>query len=125
MSAFRNLLRPTLNGVKSMVQDTVQREVDALLESYGTEYWDDRDVTYDNLVWGTSGIEVPIKRILYQVELVMQEAVSNFMPEVAEVMANELERTMEAHDILGRLKRASYEQQYVYTCRARPGEELP
>jgi hypothetical protein len=122
---FQALLNPTLNGVKSMVQDTVQREVDALLESYGTEYWDDRDVTYDNLVWGTSGIEVPIKRILYQVELVMQEAVSNFMPEVAEVVANELERTMEAHDILGRLNRASYEQQYVYSLPARPGEELP
>ena len=38
-------------------------------------YWDGRDVTYDNLIWGTSGIEVPIKRILFQVELVMQEDV--------------------------------------------------
>ena len=64
---FRNLLNPTLQGVKTMVEDAVQREVGTLLESYGTEHWDDRDVTYDNLIWGTSGIEVPIKRILYQV----------------------------------------------------------
>ena len=87
---FRNLLRPTLNGVQGMVQDAIQREVDNLLESYGTEYWDDRDVTYDNLIWGTSGIEIPIKRILFQVELIMQESVSKFMPEVADVMAAEL-----------------------------------
>ena len=53
-----------------MVQDAVQREIEMLLENYGTEYWDDRDVTYDNLVWGTSGIEIPIKRILFQVELI-------------------------------------------------------
>ena len=33
-----------------MVQDTVRREIETLLESYGTEYWDDRDVTYDSLV---------------------------------------------------------------------------
>ena len=61
---FRTLLRPTLNGVQGMVQNAIQREVETLLESYGTEYWDDRDVTYDNLIWGTSGIEIPIKRIL-------------------------------------------------------------
>ena len=76
---FRQMLRPTLNGIKGMVQDAVQREVETLLDNYGTEYWDGRDVTYDNLIWGTSGIEVPIKRILFQVELVMQDAVSKFI----------------------------------------------
>lgn len=116
---FRNLLRPTLNGVKGLVQDAVQREVETLLESYGTEYWDDRDVTYDNLIWGTSGIEIPIKRILFQVELMMQESVSQFMPEVADVMAAELQRTLEAHEIYSRLERASYGQEYTYTV---PGE---
>jgi len=121
---FRALLRPTINGVRDMVQDTVRREIETLLESYGTEYWDDRDVTYDSLVWGTSGIEVPIKRILYQVELVMQEAVSNFMPEVADVIAAELQRTLEAHDILARLERASYGQEYSYTLPDVPGETL-
>lgn len=121
---FRNLLQPTLNGVRGMVQDTVRREVETLLDSYGTEHWDERDVTYDNLVWGTSGIEVPIKRILYQVELVMQEAVSNFMPQVAQVIAAELERTLEAHEILGRLQRATYGQEYTYTMPDRPGEAL-
>jgi GTPase SAR1 family protein len=123
-SRFRALLQPTLNGVESMVQDTVQREVESLLESYGTEHWDDRDVTYDNLVWGASGIEVPIKRILYQVELVMQEAVSNFMPEVAQVVADELERTLETHDILVRLERAAYGQEYGYTLPFAPGQEF-
>jgi hypothetical protein len=121
---FRNLLRPTLNGVKDMVQDAVQREIETLLESYGTEYWDDRDVTYDSLVWGTSGIEVPIKRILYQVELIMQESVSDFMPEVADVMAAELERTLEAHGILSRLQRTSYGQEYTYALPDIPGEAL-
>ncbi len=121
---FRNLLRPTLNGVKDMVQDAVQREIETLLESYGTEYWDDRDVTYDSLVWGTSGIEVPIKRILYQVELVMQEAVSDFMPEVADVIYAELQRTLEAHDILARLQRASYGQEYSYTLPDSLGDVL-
>jgi hypothetical protein len=121
---FRQLLRPTLNGVKDMVQDTVQREIETLLDSYGTEHWDDRDVTYDNLIWGTSGIEVPIKRILYQVELVMQEAVSNFMPEVAGVIASELERTLEAHDVLARLQRGEYGQEYSYTLPDAPGEAL-
>ncbi len=85
--------------MQGLVQDSIQREVETLLESYGTEYWDDRDVTYDNLIWGTSGIEIPIKRILFQVELMMQESVSKFMPEVAEVMTAELERTLEAHEI--------------------------
>jgi hypothetical protein len=116
---FRNLLRPTLNGVKGLVQDAIQREVETLLDSYGTEHWDDRDVTYDNLVWGTSGIEIPIKRILYQVELVMQDSVSRFMPETADVIAAELQRTLEAHEIASRLERASYEQPYSYTI---PGE---
>ncbi len=116
---FRTLLRPTLTGVKGMVQDAVQREVEMLLENYGTEYWDGRDVTYDNLVWGTSGIEVPIKRILFQVELIMQDAVSNFMPEVADVIVDELERTLEAHEVLSRLERATYDQEYSYTI---PGE---
>ena len=118
---FRGLLQPTLNGVQTMVQDAVQREVEALLDSYGTEHWDDRDVTYDSLVWGASGIEVPIKRILYQVELIMQDAVSNFMPEVAEVVADELQRTLEAHDIKGRLNRATYGRDYTYTLPHRPG----
>jgi energy-coupling factor transporter ATP-binding protein EcfA2 len=121
---FRGLIQPTVNGVKSMVEDTVQREVETLLDSYGTEHWDDRDVTYDSLVWGTSGIEVPIKRILYQVELVMQEAVSNFMPEVAEVVAAELERTLEAHDTKGRLNRATYGKEYAFTLPDQPGTEL-
>jgi hypothetical protein len=112
---FRNLLRPTLNGVKGMVQDAVQREVETMLESYGTEYWDDRDVTYDNLIWGTSGIEIPIKRILFQVELIMQDSVSDFMPEAAELMASEFERTLQAHEIYTRLERASYHQEYSYT----------
>ncbi len=119
---FQALLRPTLSGVKDMVRDAVQREIETLLESYGTEYWDDRDVTYDSLIWGTSGIEVPIKRILYQVELVMQEAVSSFMPEVAEVIANELERTLEGHEIRSRLERASYGQEYQYTLPDAPAE---
>lgn len=112
---FRNLLRPTLNGIKGMVQDSVQREVETLLESYGTEYWDDRDVTYDNLIWGTSGIEIPIKRILFQVELVMQDSVSKFMPEAADLISAELQRTLEAHEIYSRLERASYGRAYTYT----------
>ncbi len=112
---FRNLLRPTLNGIKGMVQNAVQREVETMLDSYGTEYWDDRDVTYDNLIWGTSGIEIPSKRILFQVELIMQDSVSNFMPEAAEVMASELERTLQAHEVYTRLERASYQQEYTYT----------
>jgi hypothetical protein len=120
---FRELLRPTLNGVQGLVQDSIQREVETLLESYGTEYWDDRDVTYDNLIWGTSGIEIPIKRILFQVELIMQESVSKFMPEVAEVMTAELERTLEAHEIYSRLERASYDQQYSYTIPGETAEE--
>ena len=101
---FRNVLRPTLNGIKGMVQDAIQREVETLLENYGTEYWDDRDVTYDNLIWGSSGIEIPIKRILFQVELIMQDSVSKFMPEAAEIIASELERTLEAHEIQSRLR---------------------
>jgi hypothetical protein len=112
---FRNLLRPTLNGIKGMVQDSVQREVETLLESYGTEYWDDRDVTYDNLIWGTSGIEIPIKRILFQVELMMQDSVSKFMPEAADLISAELQRTLEAHEIYSRLERASYGRAYTYT----------
>lgn len=116
---FRNVLRPTLNGIKGMVQDAIQREVETLLENYGTEYWDDRDVTYDNLIWGSSGIEIPIKRILFQVELIMQDSVSKFMPEAAEIIASELERTLEAHEIQSRLRRAAYNQEYSYAI---PGE---
>lgn len=116
---FRSLLRPTLNGIKGMVQDAVQREVETLLENYGTEYWDDRDVTYDNLIWGSSGIEIPIKRILFQVELIMQDSVSKFMPQAADIIAAELERTLEAHEILSRLRRAAYNQEYSYAI---PGE---
>lgn len=118
---FRNLLRPTLNGVKGMVKDSIQREIDTLLESYGTEYWDDRDVTYDNLIWGTSGIEIPIKRILFQVELIMQDSVSKFMPQAADVVADELRRTLEAHEIYTRLERATYQQAYSYSI---PGEAV-
>lgn len=116
---FRNLLRPTLDGVKGMVRDSIQREVETLLDSYGTEHWDDRDVTFDNLIWGNSGIEVPIKRILFQVELVMQDSVSKFMPQVADVISAELQRTLEAHELLSRLERTSYGQLYTYTL---PGE---
>ena len=108
-----------------MVQDSIKREVETLLDSYGTEYWDDRDVTYDNLVWGTSGIEIPIKRILFQVELIMQDAVSNFMPQVADVMAQELQRTIEIHEIASRLERASYDQPYTYTIPGETTEALP
>ncbi len=121
---FRGLLRPTLDGVKGMVQDSVTREVETLLESYGTEHWDDRDVTYDNLIWGTSGIEIPIKRILFQVELIMQDSVSQFMPEVADVMGAELQRTLEAHELYSRLERASYGQEYTYTLPGTSDEAL-
>ncbi|PID86808.1 MAG: hypothetical protein CSB13_02345 [Chloroflexi bacterium] len=121
---FRGLLRPTLDGVKGMVQNSVTREVETLLESYGTEHWDDRDVTYDNLIWGTSGIEIPIKRILFQVELIMQDSVSQFMPEVADVMGAELQRTLEAHELYSRLERASYGQVYTYTLPGTSEETL-
>jgi len=121
---FRGLLRPTLDGVKGMVQNSVTREVETLLESYGTEHWDDRDVTYDNLIWGSSGIEIPIKRILFQVELIMQDSVSQFMPEVADVMGAELQRTMEAHELYSRLERASYAQEYTYTLPGTSDEAL-
>ena len=119
---FRSMLAPTLNSVKSNVEDAIRRSIDDLLDSYGTEYWDDRDVTYDNLVWGTSGIELPIKRILYQVEIEMQQAVSRFMPAVADVVARELERTLESHEIYSRLDRAEYGQTYQYMLADAPGE---
>lgn len=119
---FRTLLGPSLDGIKNMVEETVSREIESLLDSYGTEHWDDRDVTYDSLIWGTSGIELPIKRILFQVELVMQEAVSQYMPALAEAIANELERTLQAHEIKSRLTRAEYEQGYTYSLPDRPGE---
>ncbi|MBK9051833.1 MAG: dynamin family protein [Chloroflexi bacterium] len=115
---FRDMLRPTLTGVHDLVRNSIQREVENLLDSYGTEHWDDRDVTFDNLVWGTSGIEIPIKRILYQVELVMQDAVSRFMPEIGNVISDELQRTLEAHEVLGRLQRATYQQEYAYSLPA-------
>jgi hypothetical protein len=120
---FRTLLRPTLNGIQGMVQNAIQREVETLLESYGTEYWDDRDVTYDNLIWGTSGIEIPIKRILFQVELAMQESVSKFTPELADVIAAELQRTLEAHEILSRLQRATYGREYNYSVPGSSADE--
>jgi hypothetical protein len=41
------------------------------------------------------------------------------MPEMAEVMAAELQRTLEAHEIYSRLERASYGREYTYTM---PGE---
>ncbi|RMG91611.1 MAG: hypothetical protein D6706_18035, partial [Chloroflexi bacterium] len=122
---FRRLLQPTLDSVRGMVRHTIQQEVALLLESYGTEHWDERDVTFDNLIWGTSGIEVPVKRILYQVELVMQEAVSRFMPEVADVMARELEQTLALHEVYQRLERASYGQAYVYTLPGESADPLP
>lgn len=123
-SRFRSLLAPSLANVKGMVEDAIKREIDELLDSYGTEYWDDRDVTYDNLIWGTSGIELPIKRILYQVELVMQQAVSQFMPSIADVIAIELERTVQTHEIKSRLERAEYGQGYAYALPSQPGETL-
>ncbi|MCO5204859.1 MAG: dynamin family protein [Anaerolineae bacterium] len=119
---FRTLLNPSLNGIREMVEGTVEREIETLLDSYGTEHWDDRDVTYDNLIWGTSGIELPIKRILFQVELVMQEAVSQYMPALAEAIANEMERTLQAHEIKSRLQRAEYEQAYTYSLPNDQGE---
>ena len=119
---FRTLLSPSLNGIREMVEDTIEREIEGLLDSYGTEHWDDRDVTYDNLIWGTSGIELPIKRILFQVELVMQEAISQFMPALAEAIANELDRTLQTHEIKSRLTRAEYEQAYTYTLPDRQGQ---
>ncbi|MFK7801803.1 MAG: dynamin family protein [Anaerolineae bacterium] len=119
---FRSLLAPSLSSVKANVEETIRREIDDLLDSYGTEQWDDRDVTYDNLVWGTSGIELPIRRILFQVEMVMQQAVSRFMPSVADVVARELQQTMETHELKTRLTRAEYNQEYTYTLSSVPGE---
>lgn len=119
---FRSLLAPSLSSVKGMVEDTIKREIDTLLDSYGTEYWDDRDVTYDNLVWGTSGIELPIKRILFQVEMVMQQAVSQFMPTIADVVVRELERTLQSHEVKSRLIRHEYGQEYSYSLPSEPGE---
>jgi GTPase SAR1 family protein len=121
---FRDLLQPALEGVTSMVLSVIQREIETLLESYGTEHWDDRDVTYDSLVWGASGIEVPIKRILYQVELAMQEAVSSFIPDVGDVISAEFERTLQAHDLARRLVHAAYGQVYDYALPDAPGEQL-
>jgi hypothetical protein len=46
------------------------------------------------------------------------------MPQVAQVIAAELERTLEAHEILSRLQRATYGQQYSYAMPDRPGEAL-
>ncbi len=120
-ASFRRLVRPTLNQIQARVQDTIAEEVENLLEQYGTEHWDNRDVTYDNLIWGTSGIELPIKRILYQVELTMQEAVSQSMPRLGDVMSNELKRTLASHEIKSRLERASYDQNYTYTLPHNPG----
>ncbi len=122
--SFRSLVSPSLTSVKSMVEDAIEREIELLLDGYGTEYWDDRDVTYDNLIWGTSGIELPIKRILYQVEMTMQQAVSQYMPAIADVVARELERTLRAHDLKGRLLRAEYGQGYEYALPVEPGAKL-
>lgn len=119
---FRRLLRPTLSTIKDRVEQSIQAEIETLLESYGTEHWDDRDVTYDNLIWGTSGIELPIKRILYQVELGMQEAVSRHMPQLGDVISSELKRTLADHEIKARLVRASYNQPYTYTLPHAPGQ---
>lgn len=121
-SRFRSLVAPSLDNVKNRVESSIKREIDELLDSYGTEYWDDRDVTYDNLIWGTSGIELPIKRILYQVEMIMQQAVAQFMPSIADVVARELERTLQTHELHGRLTRAEYGQQYTYLLPSEPGQ---
>lgn len=121
-ASFRSLVRPTLNNIKATVAKTIEREIETLLESYGTEHWDDRDVTYDNLIWGTSGIELPIKRILYQVELAMQENIGRYMPQLAELVTQELRRTLESHELRSRLTRANYEQGYNYTLPSHQGE---
>lgn len=120
--SFRRMVRPILAEIEQQVQANIADEVDVLLEQYGTEHWDNRDVTYDNLIWGISGIELPIKRILYQVELRMQEAVSKNMPRLAGVMTSELRRTMQAHEIRSRLERAAYGQSYSYTLPHAPAE---
>ncbi len=118
---FRRLLRPTLGSIKDRVQEIIKAEIESLLENYGTEHWDDRDVTYDNLIWGTTGIELPIKRILYQVELTMQEAVAENMPQLGDVISNELRRTLADQEIKARLVRAGYGQDYTYTLPHAPG----
>ncbi|HSH03925.1 MAG TPA: dynamin family protein [Anaerolineae bacterium] len=114
-SQFRRLVRPSLDAVRTQIEKTVQREIESLLDNYGTEYWDDRDVTYDNLVWGNSGIEVPIKRILFQVELVMHDALANAMPQIATLVIRELESTLASHEVYPQLERANYGQDYTYT----------
>ncbi|HFC12767.1 MAG TPA: hypothetical protein ENJ56_07975 [Anaerolineae bacterium] len=114
-AAFRRMIRPTLDRIQGRVKDAIGGEIEELMDQYGTEHWDSRDVTYDNLIWGTSGIELPIKRILYQVELTMQEAVSRAMPSLGDAMLNELRRTLSAHEIKSRLTRADYEQGYTYS----------
>lgn len=121
-AAFRQMVRPVLNQIQDRVQDTVAAEVDMLLEQYGTEHWDNRDVTFDNLIWGTSGIELPIKRILFQVELTLQEAISRSMPRLGDVMTNELKRTLANHEIKSRLGRATFEQGYQFTLPTAHGQ---
>jgi hypothetical protein len=54
----------------------------------------------------------------------MQESVSIFMPEIAAVVSDELERTLEAHDIVGRTNRAAYNQEYSYSLPYAPGQEF-
>jgi hypothetical protein len=44
------------------------------------------------------------------------------MPEIADVMAGELTRTLETHEIYTRLERASYGQEYTYTLPTAPGQ---
>ena len=113
--SWRRISRPVLDTIKERVQQVVNEEVTKLMESYGSQHWDDRDVTYDNLVWGTSGIELPEKRILYQVELRMQEELSKQMPRLADVMSAELKRTLQANEVASRLNRATYGQEYTFT----------
>ncbi len=121
---FRRMVRPTLQTIRQRVMESVDQDVDALLEQYGIEHWDNRDVTFDNLIWGTSGIELPIQRILYQIELTMQEAVSKNMPRLGDVMSNELKRTLQAHEVKSRLERASYGQNYEYNLPDMPGRSF-
>ena len=79
------------------------------------------DTTVSRFDRTDAGFDIDSERILFQVELIMQDSVSKFMPEVAEVITQELARTLEAHEILSRIQRAEYEQGYTYTLPDRPG----
>ncbi|MGH2537336.1 MAG: dynamin family protein [Candidatus Promineifilaceae bacterium] len=121
---FAELTRPSLERIQRLAEKEVADEVGRLLAGYGAEHWDGRDVTFDSLVWGASGIEVPTRRILYQVELALQEALASFMPQVAEVILDELEATLEAHGVWVQLDRAAYGQSYTYCLPEVTGRSL-